>query len=253
MKTITSRRNPLCVHLKKLGSSNSYRKQSGEFLCDGIKLLEDAVKGFADIPVVLTSADIPFPLSVNTKLFYTDKKLLNSLSPLKQSQDVLFSCKIPEMSTITDVKGTHILLEHLQDPGNVGTIIRTANAFGINTVMLFGDCADPYNPKTIRGSMGSIFRQDIRIVDSAALKTFKESGMKIIGAALSDDCRDFTEVSYENTIIAIGNEGSGLSDDILALCDEKIMIPISKDSESLNAAVAAAIIMQKARCNYVCT
>ena len=247
MNKITSRRNPVCVHIKKLGTSSSYRKQSGEFLCDGIKLLEEAVRCKAGIPIVLTSTNVPFPLSIETKLFYIDRTLLNSLSPLKQSQDIIFSCKIPEASSQRYISGVHILLDSLQDPGNVGTIIRTANAFGINTVMLTGDTADPYNPKAIRGSMGSIFRQNLLTVSYDDLIEYKENGTRIVGAALSNECRDFTEISYKDIIIAIGNEGSGLSDKILSLCDEKIKIPVSKESESLNAAIAAAIIMQEAR------
>lgn len=250
MKTISSRRNPICVHLKKLGSSGSYRKQTGEFLCDGIKLLEEAVNYGADISVVLTTKDIPIKLKDDVDVYYVESALLNSLSSLKNSQDILFSCKIPEPESLSDISGTHILLVNLQDPGNVGTIIRTANAFGIKSVMLTADCADPYNPKTIRGTMGSIFRQNIKTVSHNDLIAYKNKGKKIIGAALSNDCRDFREITYENTIIAIGNEGAGLPDFILDLCDEKVVIPIAKESESLNAAVAASIIMCEAK-HYV--
>ena len=246
MNNITSRRNPICVHIKKLGISGAYRKQCGEFLCDGIKLLEDAVRCNVNILLVLTSSNVPFPLPIDTKLYYTDRAIINSLSPLKESQDILFTCSIPDIPAQTGISGTHILLDGLQDPGNVGTIIRTSNAFKIKSVMLFGDCADPYNPKTIRGSMGSIFRQDIHRVQVDDLIKYKENGISIVGAALSNDCRDFSEISYDNTIIVIGNEGSGLSNEVLSLCDKKIMIPISKESQSLNAAIAAAIIIYKA-------
>ena len=249
MKKLTSRRNPVCVHIKKLGTSSSYRKQCGEYLCDGIKLLEEAVKCGAEIPVVLCSSHIPFPLPLSTQLYYTDFSIIDSLSSLKKPQNVLFTCKIPSAPIMSDssATGTHILLDGLQDPGNVGTIIRTANALGIDSVMLTGSCADPYNPKAIRGSMGAIFRQNIHNVSQRDLIDFKESGMRIIGAALSDDCRDFTEISYDNAIIAIGNEGSGLSQGVLSICDDTIMIPIAQECESLNAAIAAAIIMAKAR------
>ena len=246
MLTITSRRNPVCIHIKKLGTSNNYRKQTGEFLCDGIKLLEEAIKCGVKIPIVLTCDSIDFPLSIDTKLYYTDLSLINSISSLRETQGVLFTCKTPIIPSIADITGTHILLDGLQDPGNIGTIIRTAYAFGIKSVMLFGDSADPYNPKTVRGSMGAIFRQEIRNVTIDDLNCYKRNQMKIIGAALSNDCRDFTETSYNNSVIAIGNEGRGLSEEIISICDEKIKIPISKECQSLNAAVAAAIIMWKA-------
>ena len=247
MKQLTSRRNPVCVHIKKLSTDSSYRKQQREFLCDGIKLLEEAVNCNAEILTVLSCAQIPFALPNTAQSYYAESNLINSLSPLKQSQDVLFTCKIPSGLVEPNMTGTHILLDGLQDPGNIGTIIRTANALGIKSVMLTGDCADPYNPKVIRGSMGSIFRQYLHNVSGRELITFKENGMRIIGAALNDDCRDFSEVSYDNAIIAIGNEGSGLSQDVLSICDDTIMIPIAKECQSLNAAIAAAIIMAKAR------
>jgi len=248
MTKIKSRHNPICMHLKKLGINNAYRKQNGEFLCDGIKLLEEAVKCKAEIPIVLTSSNVPFPLSIDSKLYYTDQTLIDFLSPLKNAQDILFTCRIPDISLKPEMTGTHILLDNVQDPGNVGTIIRTADAFGIKTVMLTGECADPYNPKTIRGTMGSVFRQSVYNVSNDDLIDFKNTGLRIVGTALLNDCRDFTKISYENTIIAIGNEGSGLSDAILSICDALVTIPIRKDSQSLNAAVAAAIIMYEARC-----
>ena len=249
MKKLTSRRNPLFAHIKKLAADSSYRKQCGEFLCDGIKLLEEAVGCGVEIPVVLCSSHIPFPLPLDTQLYYTDFSIINSLSPLKKPQNVLFTCKIPIAPIMPKeaLVGTHILLDSLQDPGNVGTIIRTANALGIDSVMLTGGCADPYNPKAIRGSMGAIFRQNVLYVSQNDLIGFKDSGMRIIGAALSDDCRNFTEISYDNAIIAIGNEGSGLSQSVLSICDDTIMIPIAQECESLNAAIAAAIIMAKAK------
>ena len=243
MEVITSRRNPVCVHIKKLGISRSYREQSGEFLCDGLKLLAEAVKSNATIPVVLASSDIPFPLPLNTRLFRTKRDLIDSLSKLKNAQNVLFTCKIPQKASAAIEAGTHILLDGVQDPGNVGTIIRTASAFNIKSVILAGDCADQHNPKVIRSTMGAIFRLPVHQASIEELATLKSGGIRIIGAALSDDCRDFTEVSFNDSIIAIGREGCGLSDSILSLCDEKITIPISPECNSLNAAVAAGIIM----------
>ena len=244
MEKITSRRNPLCVHIKKLGADRGYSKQCGEFLCDGLKLLAEAIKCNADISVVLTSESIPFPMPLDTRLYYAERSLIDSLSPLKNAQDTIFVCKTPRIAETTINSGIHLLLDGVQDPGNVGTMIRTADAFGIDSVMLTDDCANPHNPKTIRATMGAIFRQDIYHINNDELEALKSGGIRIIGAALSDGCRDFSEVGYNNSIIAIGSEGSGLSEKVLSLCDEKIRIPISPKCESLNAAVAAGIILQ---------
>ena len=255
MDTITGRRNPICIHIKKLGSDSGYRRHSGEFLCDGAVLLEEAVKSGVSIPIVLTSSQLPFALPRETRLCFTERSIINSVSPLKNAQEVLFTCKIPAADSYvpyagtTGARGTHILLDSVQDPGNVGTIIRTANAFGMKSVMLTGDCADVYNPKTIRATMGAIFKQATRVITSEELAALKRNGIKIIGASIGEDSRDFSEADLRSSIIAIGNEGQGLSEPVLSLCDERIKIPITPECESLNAAVAAGIIMWKAgRC-----
>ena len=246
MERIASRRNPLCVHIKKLGASRGYRESCGQFLCDGQKLLEEAVMCGVEIEAVLTSSHLPFPLPVNTKAYYAERGLIDSLSPLKNAQDTLFTCKTPTPKLRMEAPGTHVLLDSVQDPGNVGTIIRTANAFGIMNVILTDGCADPYNPKTIRASMGAIFRQSIHRPTVPELSGLKNSGLKFIGATLEKNCRKVSEVDYKDTIIVIGSEGRGISEGILALCNERISIPIAPGCESLNAAIAAAIIMWEA-------
>ena len=247
MERIKSRHNPVCAHMKKLGFVGSYRKQTGEFLCDGLKLLAEAIKFDATIPVVLTSEKIPFPLPLGTRLYYAERSLIDSLSPLKNAQSVLFTCKTPQVTKTDITPGTHLLLDGVQDPGNVGAIIRTANAFGIKSIMLTGGCADPYNPKTIRATMGAIFKACIYDIDKECLIAIKSKGFKIIGTSLDRDCHDFSDVSYTDSVIAIGSEGSGLSEQIKPLCDELIIIPIAPQCESLNAAVAAGIIIWKAQ------
>ena len=260
MEKITSRKNPICIHMKKLGENRSYRYESGEYLCDGVKLLEEAVAGEVAICSVITAVDIPFPLPLNTRVYYSTQSLINSISPLSNAQSLLFTCLIPEESEVSLASGAHILLDRVQDPGNVGTIIRTAFAFGIDTVLLTDGCADLYNPKTIRASMGAVFKQKTCRIDPPELATENSGclsgrdkpackrpiGARIIGASLDKCCKDVSEVDFANSIIAIGSEGDGLSDDILSLCDEKVTIPIDPACQSLNAAVAAAILMWEA-------
>ena len=243
MERITSRRNPLCVHIKKLGSSSGYRKYCGQFLCDGVKLLEEAAIFEAEICTVLTASNIPFPLPLDTKVYYTDRGIIDSLSPLKNAQDMLFVCKTPDKNMYPASAGVGILLDSVADPGNIGAIIRTANAFGISSVFLTGECADPYNPKSLRASMGAIFRQNICDISINELTGMYNGGQKFIGASTGADCKNIDEVNFSDAITVIGNEGHGISAQVLSLCNDKLRIPISHDCESLNAAIAAAIIM----------
>jgi len=241
MERIAGRRNPLCVHFKKLGIDKAYRESCREFLCDGLKLLEDAENAGAEIVSVLTSSHLPFPLPVDTRVYMTDSGIINSISPLKNAQKVLFSCRMPRFTERDIIAG--VLLDGVQDPGNVGTIVRTANAFGIKDVLLTGSCADIYNPKTIRATMGAVFRQNIRYMTFSELCLLKDKGIRFVGASLSDNSKDFRDISLRDCVIAIGSEGRGLSEQILTLCEEKVMIPICPMSDSLNAAVAAAILL----------
>lgn len=136
------------------------------------------------------------------------------------------------------------MLESVQDPGNVGTVIRTANAFGIDAVILTGNCADLYNPKTVRATMGAIFRQRVlcRGVDEL-MPLLAGNGLALYGAALSARAADIRRVDVKNAAVAIGSEGSGLSAALLALCRGEVIIPMRPDSESLNAGVAASVVM----------
>lgn len=261
MEEIKSRKNPLIVHLKKLGAEADYRRERGEFLCDGAKLLREAKNSGADIKVVLTSEGLPEALPENVAVFSVSRDIIDAVSPLKNPQGVLFSCAIPSARGLAwpsnkDAEApadgpsaaSHIIvLEGVQDPGNVGTVIRTADAFGIDAVVLTGSSADPYNPKTVRATMGAIFRQRLIVAGLDGVAALKLNGYRLLGAALGEGSRDIREASLQNAAVAIGSEGHGLSDEMLALCDEKLIIPMSPASESLNAAVAAAVVMWEAR------
>ena len=251
MEKLTSRRNPLCTHLKQLGENRGYRYEHREFLCDGIKLLEEAVNNGAEITNILTASHLPFPLPLEANVYYAERGLINSISPLKNAQDTLFSCKMPYQDSPAEFKGTHILLDGIQDPGNVGTIIRTANAFRISSVILTGGCADPYNPKTIRASMGAIFRQRIHHIKPAGLSVMLKSGVRFVGAVPGEGQYAVSNVVLCDSVIAIGSEGSGLSGEILSLCSDRVTIPVAPECESLNAAVAAAILMwESSKCQH---
>ncbi len=137
-------------------------------------------------------------------------------------------------------------LSSVRDPGNIGTLMRTASAFGVDTLILSSDCADIYNPKTVRASMGALFRQKTVIADdlAALLSNLKTSGRRIIAAEPDASALPIGEakLSAEDCIV-IGNEGHGVSEEVLAVCDTSVFIPISSSTESLNASVAGAVLM----------
>ena len=130
----------------------------------------------------------------------------------------------------------------MQDPGNVGTILRTLDAFEADGLVLLPGCADPFSPKTVRSSMGAVFR---RPVWTCTVETFAQvlrgSGLRLLGAALRDDTVDARAADYTRAVLAIGSEGRGLSDEVLALCDETVRIPMSHGVDSLNVAAASAV------------
>ena len=180
-------------------------------------------------------------LPETASVYRVTREVIEAVSPMKTPQNVVFSVGIRESSGEKGVKGS-IILENIQDPGNIGTVIRTANAFGVRRVILTGACADPWGPKAVRASMGAIFRQDIRemsldeLADAAA-------ETPIYGAALSDTAEDIRRVELSDCAVAIGSEGRGLTGDLLDICAGRIIIPMRPESESLNAAAAASIIM----------
>jgi len=246
MEKITSRSNPLCVHIKKLGNSNRYREKHGQFICDGSKLLGEAIAAKADIATILTTGDIPQNCPVGASLYHVTEDLMDSLSLLKTPQDVLFICRIKDFSEFDYTSGTHILLDNIQDPGNVGTIIRSACAFGIDSVMLTDDSADIYNPKSVRASMGAIFKLPIVKKTNDEINELRKAGVKFIGTSNSIRAVDVRHEDFNNTVIILGNEGRGISYNFLALCDKVVKIPLSPECESLNVAIAASIIMWEA-------
>ena len=152
-----------------------------------------------------------------------------------------------ELNALADPAAGKILLcESLRDPGNVGTVIRTAYAFGIDWLVLSNDCADLYNPKTLRGAMGTLFSQKILLVDdlAAAVQLLQSKGRKIYAAALDEQARQLGSFAFgKGDCAVIGNEGHGLSEAVIAACSNSVIIPMSERAESFNAAVAASILM----------
>ena len=244
MEHITSRKNRIITHLKELSSDGAYRKLSGEFVCDGEKTLKEALLFGAEISCVLWAGEPKFALPSSIAQYTCPDELMQHVSPLKNSAGPVFSVKILDAGVQDKPVSTAIILENVQDPGNVGTVIRTADAMGIDLVILVSDCADLYNPKTVRATMGGLFRQAVAQMDLDELKSYvNQHGLKLLGAALRESAEDIRKISLKHSAIAIGSEGRGLSDELLEICEGTIIIPMRQNCESLNAAVAASIVM----------
>ena len=250
MEVITSRTNPLCTHFRKLASSKAYREETGEFLCDSPKLLEEAGLWRAGVPTVLYTegADVS-QAPEGCRLVPGSQGVMKTVSPMETPQGVVFSCAIPRSgppeALEPDEKGRqrYLLLEGVQDPGNVGTMLRTADAFGWRVFLLPG-CAGLYNPKTVRAAMGVHFRRAIYrdTLDHAAAMV-RAAGLPLYAAALAEDTEDLRKTDLRRCAVIIGSEGRGVSREALALCDRTVKIPMDHTCESLNAAAAAAVVL----------
>ena len=245
-ETITSRQNPLMTHLRKLASSRSYRKKRGEYLCDGTKLLAEALKWGAEVKTAVFSegVDIP-PLPDGVRAVRVSEELMRSVSPMETPQGALFTVALPEVQLPETLSGKHYLvLDGVQDPGNVGTILRTADAFDCDGVFLVNACADLYNPKTARATMGAIFRREAYTVTAEELfALLRKSGVPLYGTALRDDTVPLAEANLARAAVAIGSEGRGLSQQVLDECAKTLKIPMNPRCESLNAAIAATVVL----------
>ncbi len=246
MECIKSRQNPKIQRVKKLGTDRAFRRREGAFVCDGEKLLYEAVKNGAEIEAVY-SADENADFGGYTGPVYTvAQELMEYMSPVKTPQNVIFTCRVRPVPEKKADKIRYVLLEGVQDPGNLGTIIRTANALNYGKVLLLPGCADLYNPKTIRATMGAVFRQCVEETGYDSVSELVSTGISLYGAALREDSTDIRETEFENFIIAIGSEGQGLTEKLLHMCTGKIIIPMNPECESFNASLAAGIIMWEA-------
>jgi len=246
IERITSRANPLMTHIRKLASSRSYRRERGEYLGDGVKLLEEAVKWKAPLVTVVCTPGTALPdIPAGVRVVEVPADVMKSVSPMEAPQGALFTARLPDQTLPETLTGRrYLVLEGVQDPGNVGTILRTADAYEADGLILLEGCADLYNHKTVRASMGAIFRCSAWCGTLPELRSLlDEAGLPLLGAALREDTVDVRKADLKRAAILVGSEGRGLSEAALAACDLTVRIPMSDRCESLNAAVAAATLL----------
>jgi len=239
---ITSRKNPLLQQVRKLLSSRKEREKAGLFVADGTKLLEEAVKWWPGLDTVILSEGVQANVPEGVRLVVVPADVMESISPMQTPQGALFLCRLPEKTEFTPKPGM-LLLDGIQDPGNLGTILRTADALEIPVALLEG-CADPYSHKVVRSSMGAVFRTPVaQTTWEQAKAACAAAEIPVAVTALSPRAEDLRRAQLTSMAVVIGSEGQGVRKEILDSAQSELIIPMNPKCESLNAAIAAAIVM----------
>ena len=239
---ITARKNPLIQQVRRLLSSRRERQQAGLFAADGIKLLEEAVHWWPGLDTVILSEEVQVTLPDHIRTVRVSREIMEYISPMETPQGALFLCRLPEKTEFVPKPGM-LILDGLQDPGNLGTVLRTADALDTPVVLLEG-CADPYSHKVVRASMGAVFRMPIVQSDWKTVReACRTAAIPVAVTALSHRAKDLRQAPLDTMAVVIGSEGQGVRQEILEEADAELIIPMSGRCESLNAAIAAAIVM----------
>ena len=253
MEKITSRSNEKIKYASALLSA-SKRRECGEFLLEGARLCSDAAQSGVEIVRAFFTADalsrygeyISVISAVCKECCEIDSGISGRLSDTENTQGVFCVCKMRDASAVPLKKGgRYLMLENVQDPSNTGAIFRTCEALGIDALILSGGC-DIYNPKALRAAMGSSLRMDVIFAADPVSYIESNSGSAVFLACVpSADARDITQALKDcgesATVCVLGNEGAGLTDEVISACGERVTIPMKGRAESLNVSVAAAI------------
>jgi TrmH family RNA methyltransferase len=255
--TITSRKNELVKEFLHLSSSASYRKEQKRIPLEGARLCSDAAaSGLKTVSLLYTEETqekySPY-LSIIRKTspdeFLISPSVAQALSDTKNPQGVFSVCERPiERDKLPSAaSGRHLLmLENIQDPANLGAMLRTAEAVGIKGVVLTGECCDVFSPKALRAGMGAAFRLPVFILKNApeTINRLNKAGFQTLAAVPDSTAIPITKLDFSVPAVAvIGNEGNGLTQETILACSERVTIPMQGRAESLNAAASAAIIM----------
>ncbi len=253
MQTISSKDNELIKHIKKLKDKKE-RDLSNEYIIEGIKLIQEAIQENAKIKQIIICDDCEKTESIPKDLMYeiakqeciyVTNKVFDSITEVMNPQGILAIIEKQSKEIQIDDKQDIILaLDDIQDPGNLGTILRTADSIGLTQILVSKGTADSYNPKVVRSTMGAIFR--VKIIECEdlvkTLKEIKKHKFEIVVSSLQTD-NSIYDINYHKKVIVIGNEANGVKKEIQDLADKKIKIPMLGKTESLNASVATGIIL----------
>lgn len=234
-----------------------FRNKEKKFIIEGYRILTLALECGVNLEYVFINEDFEnkqehksFLNSLENKgikIYKASNKIFLEMVDTENTQGILGVLKYKERILVDNIKKEHkfvLVLDRIQDPGNMGTIIRTADSAGVDAIILLKGCVDIYNPKVIRSTMGSIFDMNIiHATQDEAIDFLKENEFDIVSSYLQTD-NYYNETTYEGKIaLVIGNEANGINDDLISKSDKLIKIPIYGKAESLNAAISAAILM----------
>ena len=253
MREITSKDNKIFRHALSL-KTKKYRDRYGEYLIEGPNLLKEALKEEIDVEAVFVRPEmtdeeagiIEEGPELDRKTFILSNRLFDELKDTETSQGIVTVVrKRQDPSPKGRPGGNYVVLDRLQDPGNIGTILRTADAAGYEMAVFMKGTADPFSPKVVRSATGSLFRLPMVFVEDAEELTelVHSAGKRLIATAMDAEKAYYDCDLEKDAAIIIGNEGNGISPELMMRADEKIMIPMAGNTESLNAAVAAGILM----------
>ena len=253
MQVISSKDNELIKHIKK-SKDKKYRDESNEYIIEGVKLIEEAVKENAKIKKIIVCEDTTRTYEIPTNIMlgiakyecvYVTDKIFASITQVTNPQGIMAIVEKNNSNQEIDYSQDIIVaLDDVQDPGNLGTILRTVDSIGLNQIIVSKETADAFNPKVVRSTMGAIFR--IKIIEcddlKEIIKEIKKHRFRLMVTSLQTE-NSIYDIDFNKKIIVIGNESNGVSQEIQDMADEKAKIPMLGKTESLNASVAAGIVM----------
>ena len=243
MERITSLKNPKVQQWKSLKDRKG-RRETGCFLAEGRKMAEEALLSGFPVEALLVDEErlTEFSLPDDAAVYALPAHVLAAVCDTKTPQGIAAVVRISQNARLGRCV---VAMDGVQDPGNVGTIIRTADAAGLEGVVLSVQCADVFSPKVLRATMGSIFRMPIVVTDDlpGCLASLKDDGYSVISSQLDGEPFYQRTPVGEKFCLIIGNEGNGISDEVKAVATHRVKLPMRGGAESLNAAIAAGIMM----------
>lgn len=243
---ITSRKNPKLGHLRKLSQDPGYRTETGLFLAEGTKLLQSAIQGNMTLELLLCGETYQPPKEVQqVPRIRVPEDLLAWISPMKSPQAVIFLGKTPSTTPPDTLpQGNYLVLDGVQDSGNVGTIWRTAQGLGATALILLEHCANPFSPKTIRSTMGASFHLPLyQSTRAEVVALFQQSRLPLYATALSPDSLPLEQGDLSGCGVVLGSEGQGVSPELLARCEKTFYLPMVQGCQSLNVGITAGIVL----------
>lgn len=253
---ITSKDHAIIREITKLGAGARYRREQRCFIAEGVRLCCDGEQSGAEIKALLYTGDAreKYPKELERlseragRVYELSGSLFRRVSDTQTPQGVLCVFRMPDNDSMKVEKGgRYAALENIQDPSNLGTILRTAEALGVDGIILSADCCDVYSPKVVRGSMGAVFRVPVMICPdfTGYISALTGRGLDTY-ASTPHEAEDIDNVDFSGGgVMLIGNEGSGLRKETIAACRRSVRINMKGRAESLNAAAAAAILMYR--------